>query len=352
MFVRSVSFGAALAAVVLLPVACGTFSADGAPTAGSGEGGAGEAGTGSGGEGGAGADGEAIEGSVSSAPFELSIGHMDLRAIAATETDVFFIDQAGGGGVFAVPIVGGATRVLATGGAPSSIAVNGDYVYWTDPANQTVARVAITGGPTLTSPPFTPVGGFVPSIIVGVANAVVTLTGSNSNTGEIRQYGSDLGPNLVTNGLTNPFSLTAIGTRFYWTEGGPGYVASGEVGMPTRKQLYKESDAESITADPAGVYWTSPSTGKIRGSIGLTTPITLASGEIEPRSIAADGTYVYWTTSNNELRRTGHQENGTSSLFAGGFMALTEMHVRAIAVTSMYVVWLTADGKVLSASSH
>jgi hypothetical protein len=41
-----------------------------------------------------------------------------------------------------------------------------------------------------------------------------------------------------------------------------------------------------------------------------------------------------------------------SGLLAGGFLALTEPHVRAIAVTSQYVVWLTADGKVLRASSH
>jgi hypothetical protein len=148
MLVRSVSFGAALAAVVVLPLACGTFSADSTPTTGADEAGAGDAGAEGGGEGGADADGEAIEASVSSAPFELSIGHKDLRAIAATETDVFFVDQGAGGGVFAVPIIGGDARVLATGGAPSSIAVGGDFVYWTDQATRTATRAAIAGGAT------------------------------------------------------------------------------------------------------------------------------------------------------------------------------------------------------------
>jgi hypothetical protein len=173
-----------------------------------------------------------------------------------------------------------------------------------------------------------------------------------TNTGEIRQYSLALTATLSTGNLTIPFSLAAFGSGFYWTEGGSGAVASGNVGSVTRMELFKENDAESIAADAAGVYWTTPFAGKIRGSIGLASPITLASNENEPRSIAADGTYVYWTTSNNELRRTGHQDNGMSSLFAGGFMALTEQHVRAIAVTSRYVVWLTADGKVLRANSH
>ncbi|MDB5214527.1 MAG: hypothetical protein JWO86_2454 [Myxococcaceae bacterium] len=355
MFVRSLSFGAAVAAFVLLPLACGSFNADSGPATGSAEGGAGEGGTegGTGGEGGAGADGQASEGSTSSAPFVLGTGYKDLRAITATETDVFFVDQAGGGGVFTVPIIGGKIRVLATGGAPSSVAVDGDYVYWTDPPSRTIARIDIAGlGPrTMSSPE--PGTGFTPSIVVGATGAVVTLIGSNSNTGEIRQYGVDLVAPLTSSpNLTNPFSLTAFGTSLYWTEGGAGYVVSGMVGMPTGKQLYPEGDPEAITADAAGVYWTIPSQGTIRGSLGGAVPITLATGESVPRSIAADGTYVYWTTSNNELRRAGHLDGGMSSLFASGFMALTEMHVRAVAVTSKYVVWLTADGKVLRADSH
>ena len=353
MFVRSVSFGAALAAVVLLPLACGSFNADAPPIDGSGEGGNGEAGTGTATEAGLGEGGPASEGSTPAGPVVLAQGYKDLRAITATETDVFFIDQAGGGGVFALPLIGGNARMLSVGGAPSSIAVDGNYVFWTDPANQNVQRAPIAGGTITKTPPFQPIGGFVPSIIVAAGDAVVTLTGSTGNSGVIQQFGLDLGTTTAAaSGLTNPFSLAANGSLLYWTEGGAGYVASGQVGMTSRTPRFQEGDPEAIAADAAGVYWTIPSAGKIRGSIGGAAPITLASGENQPRSIAADGTYVYWTTSNNELRRSGHQENGTSSLFASGFMPLTEMHVRAIAVTSTYVVWLTADGKVMRASSH
>jgi len=71
------------------------------------------------------------------------------------------------------------------------------------------------------------------------------------------------------------------------------------------------------------------------------------SSVASPRSIAGDGTYVYWQTEKGELRRTGHTPNGTSSLFASGFMPVTNVHARGIAVTSEYVVWLTGDGHVL-----
>jgi hypothetical protein len=353
MFVRSISIGASLAAVVLMPAACASFSSDNAPVTGSSEAGAAnEAGNGAEG-GGATTDGPATEGSTPATLVELSSGYGNLRAITASETDVFFVDQANGGGVFSVPIIGGSRTVLSTGGAPSSIAVLGDYVYWTDPTTRTVVRKSIgTGmqnGTTAepgTDPP--------PTIVVAATNGVVTLIGTNTATpGRLDQYGLDLPPSpmAIIGGITNPFSVAAFGTSFYWTEGGPGFVASADVGGTIRKPLFQESDPEAIAADAAGVYWTVPSQGKIRGSLDGKSAITLASGQNDPRSIAGDGTYVYWTTLDNELRRAGHIDGGTSSVFASGFMAINEIHVRGVAVTSKYVVWLTADGKVLRLDS-
>lgn len=352
MFVRLVSFFGALASIVLLPVGCGSFSADDPATGPTAEGGA------SGGEGGVGLesgpppDGSSAEGSTTSGPVELGSGYKVLRAIAATETDVFWIDPGSGGGIFTAPIIGGKTRTLVMGGAPSSIAVDGGHVYWTDTALRQIGRIDVAGLEPVQWSLADTGSGLPPSIVVGATGAVVALVGSTGATGEIRQYGLDLGATAMTaNNLVNPFSLTAFGTSFYWTEGGAGAVARGDVGNARRTQLFAENDAEAIAADVAGVYWTVPLQSKIRGSVGGALPITLAAGEKEPRSIAADGKYVYWTTENNELRRAGHLDNGTSSLFASGFLALTEMHVRAVAVTSQYVVWLTADGKVLRASS-
>jgi hypothetical protein len=354
MFVRSITIGASLAAVVLMPVACASFNADNAPVTGSSEGGAdNEAGAGNEG-GGATTDGPATEGSRSTTPVELSSGYGNLRAITASETDVFFVDQGNGGGVFSVPIIGGSRTVLSTSGAPSSIAVVGDSVYWTDPTTRTVVRKSIsTGMQNVTTPE--PGSDPPPTIVVAATNGVVTLIGTNTaNPGRFDQYGLDLlpSPMAIISGITNPFSVTAFGTSFYWTEGGPGFVASADVGGSTRTPLFQEGDPEGIAADAAGVYWTVPSQGKIRGSLdGGKSAITLASGQNEPRSIAGDGTYVYWTTSDNELRRAGHIDGGTSSVFASGFMAINEMHVRGVAATSKYVVWLTADGKVLRLDS-
>ena len=189
MFVRSVSFVAALAAVVLLPLACGSFSADGQPVTGpAGEGGASEGGGGV--ESGPAPDGSFTEGGTTSAPVVLAMGYKALRAITATEADVYFIDQAGGGGVFAVPISGGDTRTLATGGAPSSIAVDEGFVYWTDPATRTVARADIGTGTKTVSPRDTG-SGFPPTIVVGATGAIAVLVGSIAATGEIRQYPFD-----------------------------------------------------------------------------------------------------------------------------------------------------------------
>ncbi|MDB5212853.1 MAG: hypothetical protein JWO86_780 [Myxococcaceae bacterium] len=353
MFVRSISIGASLAAVVLMPAACSSFSSDNAPAAGASEGGAADE-AGSGAEGGvATTDGPATEGSRSTTPVELSSGYGNLRAITASETDVFFVDQANGGGVFSVPIIGGSRTVLSTSGAPSSIAVLGNYVYWTDPTTRTVVRMPVGGGtPNATTPE--PGADPPPTIVVTATNEVVTLIGSNSaKAGRIDRYAVDLPPSpmAIISGITNPFSIAAFGSSFYWTEGGQGFVATVDVATASRKALFQEGDPEGIAADAAGVYWTVPSQGTIRGSLDGKSAITLASGQNVPRSIAGDGSYVYWTTLDNELRRAGHIDGGTSSVFASGFMAISEMHVRGVAVTSKYVVWLTADGKVLRLDS-
>jgi hypothetical protein len=349
MLVRSMSFGAAVVALLVVPLACGSFNADAPPTTGA-EGGVTEGGPGV--EGGAPPDGSSAEAGMPAPPFVLGTGYKNLRAIAATETDVFWIDQGSGGGIFTKPILGGQPRPLAMSSAASSLAIDGDHVYFTDPASRTVARIDIAGVEQVQMSPVEPAGGLAPSIVVAGPGAVAALIGSMASTGEVRQYNLQLVPTVTAANLMNPFSVTAFGTQLYWTEGGAGAVVRGDIGTTNRTVLFGENDAEAIAADGAGVYWTVPSKAMIRGSIGGATPITLALNEDEPRSIAADGTYVYWTTSKNELRRAGHLDNGTSSLFADGFKALTEMHVRAIAVTSQYVVWLTGDGRVLRASKQ
>jgi len=353
MFVRTLSLAAVAAGLLVVPAACGSFDASADPDADGG---------------GASVDGGATEGAPisdgsvpdaarpaeGSAPGQVKVlasGYSQLRGIVATETDVYFIDQTTGG-VHRVAIDGTSMPVdLVMGRGPSSLALADGQLFWTNLPTMSVESVAITGGAVVTSPPSA--ADHLASMIAASGALVFALVpGENDGgaNGEIRQYASaTLSPISGTiSPLVNPFALAASGTSIYWTEGGPSSaVASAIAGSSMRKLLFTEDDAELIAADGAGIYWTVPSMGLVRASIGGAPAITIASGEDHPAGLASDGTYVYWQTSNNQLRRTGHIAGGTSSSFAEGFVALTEMHTSSIAVTSTYVVWLTGDGQVL-----
>ncbi len=355
MFFRTLSLGAVVAGLLVLPLACSSFSGTSDP---GGDGG------GSPDEGGSGTDGgpsmeasssdgpTATEGSVKDTVMVLASGYSQLRAIAANETDVVFIDQ-GGAGVLTVPILGGSVVTLSPGGGPSSVAVANSRVFWTDVNDGTVASIAINGvGGVMRTASSGTGADKLASVIAASPTTVFAMSANNGlATDEIRQYDLSLAPiaNSTLSNLQNPFAIASYGSKFYWTEGGPANtVGSATAGSATRgPSISPEQDAEQVAADAAGVYWTVPSMGEVRGSIGGAAPITLVANEGELRALAADGTYVYWQTPGNELRRAGHVNNGTSSLFASGFVAVTEPKVRGIAVTSEYVVWLTGDGKVL-----
>ena len=341
------SLAAGLAAVVLASVACSSFHSD-APAA--------EAPSPEGGDAGAEAaalldggvvDSPAAEGSAPAVTVTLASGYAQLHALAATETDVFFSDEASGK-VWTVPIVGGTSaRLLASSGAPASIAVAGGGVYWADTSGYAVKRADILTGSVTSTP--TTVDEHV-SMLASTSDRIFGMVGNNGGVGALLQYGLDLAPmaGATLDGLTNPFALTSQGNTAYWTEGSPSEaVRSLDEGSSTPVTIGIEHDAQSITADDAGLYWARPIDQLIRGRLNNGPLITLASGEPQPYAIAADGTYVYWTTSNNELRRAGHLDNGTSSLVASGFTRVVDEHVRAIAVTKEYIVWLTEDGKVL-----
>jgi sugar lactone lactonase YvrE len=342
---RAPIIAAALAGGAMGALACGSFSGDVHDNVDPLDGGAdgtapSEAGT----------DGTSppVDGAPATSTVVLAKGYMSLSAIVATDATVYFVDQATGA-VHSTSIDGGTVTTLSPGGgAPTSLALVGNELFWNDGGMQKLNRMSTAGG-TVTSISY--VAGKIPKVVAGGPPGLVVLTENGNALGDVQQYDLTYVPKSSVASRPNPYSVAIQGSDIYWTESAGQTVAKGHFGDATRTVVSssaEDSDAESIAADAKGVYWACPGQKSVRASLGGAPAKTLATGEDTPTSVAADGTSVYWISAPGKVRRFRAVDQPIVTV-AEGFVSLAKLNFRALAVTSKYVVWLTDDGNVLRA---
>jgi hypothetical protein len=277
---------------------------------------------------------------------ELAKGLTDLAGIAATESDVYVVEQTAGR-VLTIPIAGGASTDIETGvGSPFGIAAAGGAVIWTDFGGAKVKSRSLTGGaPTVVS-----TGVKNPFAVAATNAGVAVLTSGPGLGGELQQYDLGLSPGPTVGPLSEAFAVAAYGSDIYWTEAAAGRVGQGQIGSNMNGDLaVGEADCQSIAANATGVYWMRPAAGLVRVKASASTTATsFVTGEVGPHSIGVDDDGVYWLTSNGTLRRKRIGQELPPATLASGFgSAFTRVRVRALALTSKYAVWITTDGRVL-----
>ncbi len=363
MVVRYSSACASFTFVVMTAAACGSFDAadiagpagDASPAEGGG--GIGEAGI----PDAAPVDGATADGGMITKQTVLAGPYTALSGIAATKSEVYFVEQ-GKGGVHRVSIDGGKVADLATpGGTPRSIVISADEsaLFWTQVAKGNVQQMPIGGGFVTSSTEDTSRRSIDSAVL---PDGVVALFAQESNgSGAVESYSTDLAipMTVVVGGFSNPVSVATRGDEVFWSEGSNsaiGHVKAGTV--QSEPDLNNENSPGSVAIDANGVYWARPSDGLIRGRLGAAAPQDLATNQGHASSLAADGTSVYWMTENGFIRRLQRQPStATVTNVGSGFVAINGPGtppgrgdlVRALAVTGLYVVWLTGDGYVMRA---
>jgi hypothetical protein len=240
----------------------------------------------------------------------ISIVASDLTAplvLAASDTDLYWTTGPSGN-VQTIPKAGGNLRNVATAlNAPFGVAYGDETLFVTSSNAAAVYSVPISGGTVTTRAITQPT-----ALAVAVDGDWVYWTNAyfgSTNATVMRQAIDGLSaPEVFAASQTRPSALAFDDTYVYWTAwngNGADVIRrcpkTGCVGEPTvvigGLQLAGGTNATCITVDDTHVYWTNAGTGAVqRVPKGGGTPTILATNQAGVNCVQDDETAIYWTT--------------------------------------------------------
>lgn len=179
---------------------------------------------------------------------------------------------------------GGAETKLSDGFLPSSLAIQGGTVYWTEIDGEVVRKIGLdgTGLQTIDSSPTSKV-----SIAVAANRIAWTASGPGPDV-VLVENGT---PTTLTSDEYAPDTIRIAGDDIYW-------LTQHALSDNGAVRVWRAGSVQDIVADeyaPRGLvvedgvaYWTSK--GRIRTQTG-----TLVDGRDTIAGFASDGEYLYWT---------------------------------------------------------
>jgi sugar lactone lactonase YvrE len=234
----------------------------------------------------------------------LASGQAEPFAIALDANYVYWTNNYNGT-VMRVPVGGGTPAAVATGqGHPEGIAVDGANVYWTSATS--LLDAPLTGGAptTLAASQNGP---------WAVASNGASLFWANEGTyaGSFKDgaiaalsLGAAGSVTMLASAQYAPAAIALDQNNVYWVDAGSGAIMQIAIGGSTSGPTMLASGAavgtpHAIALDATSVYWTNyKSAGAVlKVPIGGGTVTTIAAGQAYPYGIATDGVSVFWTNS-------------------------------------------------------
>jgi hypothetical protein len=236
---------------------------------------------------------------------------------------------------------GGTSTMLAMG-APADIAVDGTYVYWTDPTAKTVMKVPKSGGAAITLASSQDVG---PGLAVDTAYVYWTTT-----QGSVMKAPLVGGaPIAVASDQRQPNSLAISLGNLYWANAGANFVGTGSVmkaSLATGEVATLAANRDGVGAlavDATSVYWIENGEGP-----GSMLRMPLAGGAVESVGIVVQGSWPVLSAlavgSGTIFWSVHVQPNGGNRLMKRALAAAPET---TLLVGSHAFAPLLADGLVL-----
>ncbi len=227
------------------------------------------------------------------------------QTLAVDATSVYFINAAGvapGNSVMRAPIGGGAAVALGTGPDPSSVAVDGTYVYWGGGVPDTsgaIMRVPVGGGTAVALAAFPC---YPTDLALDATNVYWTCFGPKPSALLMSVAKAGGIPTTIASS-TAPLSLAVDATSIYWVGGGSVMKAAKCGGTPVALTTPVQGQYPiGLTLDSTSLYWTLTGTNPYNTAYGVQSlPLaggsvtTLVSNQADPMGIVVDQDSVYWT---------------------------------------------------------
>jgi hypothetical protein len=223
---------------------------------------------------------------------------------------------------------------------PHGIAVNAQYVYWTNYGDDTMSEVGSvmrvnldgSGITILAANQDKPTG-----IIVTADTLYWSNYGTKAGGGGVMKMPLAVGssPSPMATGLTAPDDLAFDSTSIYFaTNTNQGAVLKQGFSDPNATPLISDQSSPfGVAVDASYLYWTNNVGGTVmRAELTGGGILTLSSGETEPWDIAVDANDVYFTTK-SAIRRVPRGGGGAENL------ALGQSNPWGIAIDATGVYW-------------
>ncbi len=247
------------------------------------------------------------------------------------------------------PIAGGATTLLASGQqTPEAIAVDDGGVYWVnnylEQAGSVVLELPFAGS---TTPLTLAIEQAYPGYLDGIAvdkNYVYWTDSFGGDVLALPRKGSSALTISFAQGQMHPIGVAVDATSVYWINYGDG-SPNGAVmkeslsGGASTTLASAQFGPQGIALDANNVYWTNNGGTVLKISINGGTVTTLATDQINPQAIVVDETNVYWTNSFSGVVMTVPIAGGTPTALASN-----QQNCYGIAVDATSLYWTSSTG--------
>lgn len=259
-----------------------------------------------------------------------------LAAAAEASADVYWTHSPSGstsdGIGRANPDGTGVNQNFITTNGPQGVAVDGSYVYWTNPYSNTIARANLDGSgvnQSFITGAETPMQVAVDGTHVYWTNFNSTMSGQADTIGRANLDGTGVNNSFIP--TQDGVGVAVDGAHVYWANARTHSPGQGDTigranldGTGVNQSFITTSYPHGVAVDSGHVYW---STGHNVGranldGTGVNQSFITPNGTDFPLEVAVDGGHVYWSSVSNDnsdtIGRANLDGTGVSQSFITG----------------------------------
>lgn len=248
-----------------------------------------------------------------------------------------------------------ANFILATSSEPRDVLVTATHLYWTNLNTGVIQRANLDGTAVTTIA----TGIDAPSGIATDGTFLYWTTGGNNDTpgtGGITRANLDgTAPTSIMTGADKPIGLTVSGSFIYWANSVSSTIGRGSLTGPfaANQSFIGAADVGALPygleANGTHLYWTNLTGTTVRRAPLSGSPATVITDTANgPTGVTLDGTYVYWANyGNGTIGRALLDGSSATQTYVTPTVANGQAtaHAVGLAVNATHLHWTKFDTK-------